>query len=207
MHDSLAMIGGDAILLASASRARAAMLRQAGLSIETDPADLDEDGVKQSFHAAGRTAADLAVALAVEKARVVSLRRTGRMTVGADQVMTGTGIWFSKPASMAAAAATLRALSGRTHQLISAVAVCRDGAVLWQHVDQATLSVRPLSDAFIAAYLAAAGDTVLSSVGGYQVEGLGSQLFDSIDGDFFTVLGLPLLPLLGFLRQHGTIAG
>lgn len=190
------------IVLASASAVRATLLRQAGIEIEIAPAAVDELALKQSMRAERAGAADCAAALAVLKARLVSDRHAGALVIGADQMLECDGVWFDKPADRAQAAANLRTLRGKTHELVAAVTVLRDGATLWRHVGHARLTMRPFTDGFIEAYLDAIGDAVLQSVGAYQLEGLGVQLFSHIDGDHFTILGLPLLPLLDFLRQH-----
>ena len=191
----------DALVLASKSQARLTMLAAAGIPIEADPADIDERSLE--WKNPGVSASDTALMLAREKARVVSMRQPGRFVVGADQTLVLGDRRFTKPEHRDAAREQLRALSGRTHELHSAVVVARDGRPLFTHVDVARLTVRPLSDRFIASYLDAAGRAVLDSVGGYQVERLGVHMFERIEGDHFTVLGLPLLPLLGFLRREG----
>jgi septum formation protein len=197
------------LVLASASRARQSMLSAAGVPFSVDVAAIDEEAAKESLK--GERAAPRAVAetLAELKARRVGQRRPGALVLGCDQVLalgteSGAAI-FDKPADRDAAAAQLRALSGRRHVLVSAAVVVRDGRLLWHHADMAELTMRPLSDSFIDGYLQAAGDDVLHSVGAYQLEGRGAQLFSNVRGDFFTVLGLPLLPLLGFLREHGVV--
>lgn len=194
------------VILASASRARAAMLEQAGVACERRPANVDEDEVKQSLRAAGADVASVAQALAVLKAETTSRRCPGALVIGADQMLDCGGRWFDKPDGRDGARATLRALRGREHRLISAAVVVQDGQRVWQHTDDAVLAMRPLSDAFIERYLDALGDSAFGSVGAYQLEGLGAQLFSRVAGDFFTVLGLPLLPLLGFLRTRGVLA-
>lgn len=146
---------------------------------------------------------EAAEALARAKAEAVSPRHTGALVIGADQILECAGAWFDKPPDATAAARQLGSLCGRTHRLVSAVCVARDGQIIWQVVDAARLTMRPLSEAAIAAYLEKAGPEALESVGAYRLEGLGAQLFSAIEGDFFTILGLPLLPLLAFLRQHG----
>lgn len=141
--------------------------------------------------------------MARAKAEAVSPRHSGALVIGADQILECAGTWFDKPPDAAEAARHLGSLCGRTHRLVSAVCVVRDGQSLWHVVETAQLTMRPLSETAIAAYLEQAGPEVLDSVGAYRLEGLGAQLFSEIEGDFFTVLGLPLLPLLAFLRQHG----
>ena len=200
--------GEDAaeLVLASASASRAAVLRQAGLVIRQVPAGVDEEEVKHSLRAEGADAAHVATALADLKAQQVSRRHPDAFVIGADQMLDCNGVWFDKPPDLDHARAHLASLRGRSHELITAAVVVRAGARLWQHVDRATLTMRPFSDAFIDGYLEAVGAEVCGTVGAYRLEGLGSQLFSRVEGDFFTVLGLPLLPLLGFLRGHGIVA-
>jgi len=143
--------------------------------------------------------------LARAKAEAVARRHPGALVIGADQILESDGRWFEKPKDAADAAATLKALAGRTHRLISAVAVSRDDGTAWEHVETARLTMRRLSDADIGRYLKDAGPAVLESVGAYRLEGIGARLFTAIDGDYFTILGLPLLPLLGFLRAASAI--
>ena len=194
------------LILASASPSRAAVMRQAGLAALSEPARVDETEVKTALRADGAEAAEIAEALAELKAQKVSRRRPGAYVVGADQMLECDGAWLDKPTDLAEAARHLQSLSGRTHKLVSAVCVVRDGERLWHHVAEARLSMRPLSEDFIAAYLAAVGPAALASVGAYQLEGLGAQLFSRVEGDYFTILGLPLLPLMDFLRNHGVLA-
>lgn len=194
------------VILASQSAIRRKLLENAGLAVETLPARVDEDEIKLALRAAGASVEDAAIKLAEAKARRVAERIPGALVIGCDQMLECNGVWFDKPPDRAHAAAHLRALSGKTHRLISAVVAYRNMVRVWHHVDAAKLSVRPLSDAFIATYLDQVGDAALSSVGAYQLEGLGAQLFTRIEGDYFTVLGLPLLPLLGFLRANGVVA-
>jgi septum formation protein len=190
------------LVLASASAIRATVLRDAGLPVEIVPAHIDEAEIKAAMRAEQAPAADCALALAALKAERVSRQQPGAFVIGADQLLDCDGTWFDKPLDRDGAAAHLRALAGKTHELVSAVTVVCDGTRLWHHVGRARLTMRPLGERFIAAYLDAAGAGVLTSVGAYQLEGLGVQLFSHIDGDHFTILGLPLLPLLGFLRLH-----
>lgn len=194
------------VILASQSAIRRKLLENAGLAVETLPARVDEDEIKLALRAAGASVEDAAIKLAEAKARRVAERIPGALVIGCDQMLECNGVWFDKPPDRAHAAAHLRALSGKTHRLISAVVAYRNMARVWHHVDAAKLSVRPLSDAFIATYLDQVSEAALSSVGAYQLEGLGAQLFTRIEGDYFTVLGLPLLPLLGFLRANGVVA-
>jgi septum formation protein len=193
------------LVLASSSSTRQRLLRAAGVAFSAEAAALDETVVLESLaaeRARGRDAADL---LAELKALKVSGRHAGAFVIGADQVLTCEGRFFSKPETVAAARAQLLRLSGKTHVLSSAVCVARDGAIIWRDVQEARLTMRALSDAFLDDYLAQAGADILGSVGAYHVEGLGIQLFSRIDGDTFTILGLPLLPLLDFLRTHGMV--
>ena len=193
------------LVLASGSSARADMLRRAGLAFEINPAAVDEEGAKVSLKAEGATAHELADTLAELKATRISAQSPGAFVIGADQVLVLEDRWFDKPGDREEARKNLQALAGKSHQLVSAAVVVRDGQRLWGHADHATLLMRPLTDDFIEGYLDAAGDAVLGSVGCYQLEGLGAQLFQRVDGDYFTILGLPLLPLLDFLRGHDFI--
>src|ERR1700761_5097892 len=196
--------GSEALILASQSRARKMLLANAGLAFEAVPADIDERAVQQASGVS--TPGEIAGLLAREKALWVSQRRAGHYVIGADQTLALGDRWFNKPMGRAAAAEQIRALSGRTHALYSAIAVALDGRIVFETVAVARMTMRPLSGADIAAYLDAAGDAVTQSVGAYQLEGLGIHLFERIEGDHFTILGLPLLPLLGFLRSQHLLA-
>jgi septum formation protein len=191
------------LVLASASSARAKILTDAGIDHLCDPAAVDEAAVKDLL--GGEMVENAALALAEAKAKVVSARHPGSLVLGADQILECEGTWFDKPADTDAASRHLRCLRGRTHRLISAMAAVRDQRVVWHHVDTANLTMRAFDDAFIARYLDRAGPEALESVGAYRVEGPGIQLFSGIDGDLFTILGLPLLPLLEFLRREGML--
>jgi septum formation protein len=173
--------------------------------ILVDPARIDETQAKRSLAAEHAGPDETAETLAELKALAVSRRHPGALVLGADQLLDCDGLRFDKPGDLAQARTQLRALAGRTHSLVSAAVVVRDGRRLWHAVDRARLTMRPLGDGFIESYLAAAGPAVLGSVGAYQLEGLGAQLFRRIEGDYFTILGLPLLPLLDFLRGHGVV--
>jgi septum formation protein len=193
------------IVLASASTARTAMLAAAGVSHRVDPATIDEGAVKRRLVAEGADAQRIAGRLADDKALAVGARHRDALVIGADQMLDCAGELFDKPRSPAEARAQLERLSGREHRLSSAVAVVREARVLWRHCAVARMRMRTLSPSFLDSYLAAAGDSVLLSVGAYRLEGLGAQLFERVEGDYFTVLGLPLLPLLGFLREQGVL--
>jgi septum formation protein len=192
--------GKDTLILASQSRARQALLANAGIAFESVPADIDERAVQEASGLS--TPGDIAALLAREKALFVSSRRPGKYVIGADQTLALGKRLFSKPAGRVQAAEQLRALAGGAHELHSAVAVARDGKILFSDVAVARMTMRSLDEAGIDAYLDAAGEAVTSSVGAYQLEGLGVHLFERIEGDHFTILGLPLLPLLAFLRRE-----
>lgn len=193
------------LVLASGSKIRAELLKNAGLSIDVDPADVDERAVEAPLLEADFPPDDIASVLAEAKANDVSARRNGDLVIGADQILAFEGERRTKPDDMEAARRQLLAFSGKTHELLSAVVISKDGEAIWRHVSTARLTMRELSPAFIGHYLANAGDVVLSSVGAYQLEGPGVQLFEKIEGDYFTILGLPLLSLLAQLRVLGEI--
>ncbi len=192
--------GKHPLVLASQSPTRQALLANAGLDFEAVAAELDERAVQQ---ASGLLVpGDIAALLAREKALSVSSRQPGKYVIGADQTLSQGARLFSKPAGRPQAAEQLRALAGRSHELHSAVAVARDGKILFEAVAIAGMTMRRLGEAEIDVYLDQAGEAVTSSVGAYQLEGLGVHLFERIEGDHFTILGLPLLPLLAFLRSE-----
>jgi septum formation protein len=193
------------LVLASASAIRAALLERAGLTVVRDAADLDEAAIKAKYRGEGDAAA-AAAALAEAKAKRVGERHPRTLVIGADQILVCEETWFDKPRDRADSRRQLQRLRGRTHELVTAVALCRDGQAIWRRVDRPRLTMRRFSDAFLDEYLDRAGESILSSVGGYQLEGLGAQLFDHVEGDFFAVLGLPLLPLLDALRRQDIIA-
>jgi septum formation protein len=188
------------LILASQSRTRHALLANAGIDFEAVPADIDERQIQQASGLS--TPGDIAALLARRKALSVSLRQPGRFVVGADQTLARGARLFAKPAGRAQAAEQLRALAGGSHELHSAVAVARDGEILFEGVFIARMTMRQLGEPEIVAYLDAAGEAVTTSVGAYQLEGLGVHLFERVEGDHFTILGLPLLPLLAFLRSE-----
>jgi septum formation protein len=180
------------------------VLERAGIAFRRDPADLDEDVLKARYRHT-ESADTVALALSEAKAGAVSKRHPGAWVIGADQMLVCDGRRFDKPKDKAEARAHLLALRGRSHDLISAVCAVQDGAVAWRHVERTTMTMIPFSDAFLEKYLQDAGSEVLDSVGAYRLEGPGARLFSEIDGDYFTILGLPLLPLLAFLREAGVI--
>jgi septum formation protein len=196
--------GKDPLILASQSRARQTLLANAGIRFEAVPADIDERAVQ---HASGLSApGEIAGLLAREKALWVSARHSGQYVVGSDQTLVLGNRLFSKPTGRAEAAGQLRDLAGHSHELHSAVAVANDGKILFESTAVARMTMRQLGGVEIRAYLDEAGEAVTSSVGAYQLEGLGVHLFERIDGDHFTILGLPLLPLLGFFRSQRLLA-
>lgn len=194
------------VVLASGSRPRAKMLVNAGIPFAADAPAVDESAVKNSMRASGADAAATAEALAATKAQQISRRHAGSLVIGADQMLVCDGEWFDKPQDSTEARRHLERLRGRSHQLISAVCVVQGATVLWHHVDRATMTMRPFSDGFIDEYLEKMDQEIMATVGGYELEGLGAQLFTRIEGDCFTILGMPLLPLLDFLRGHGVIS-
>lgn len=194
------------LVLASGSTARREMLAAAGLPLLVDPANVDERSIEARLEARGAGRAEVALALAQAKARIVSRRQTDKWVLGADQTLECEGRGFNKPSSRAELAGQLRALAGRSHVLLSAASLWRGGAEQFHATQTARLTMRPLSDEFIERYVAAGGAALLSSVGGYQLEALGPHLFSAIEGDHFRILGLPLLPLLEFLRGQGSLA-
>jgi septum formation protein len=194
------------LVLASASSSRARLLRHAGVPFEVHPAHVDEDSVKESMLADGADGRAIADALAELKARRVSNAQPSSLILGADQILVCDGELFSKAETMEAAAAQLRRLRGKSHQLVTAAVLAKEGAAVWRHADISTLWMRDFSDTFIETYLASEGDDLLGSVGCYRLEATGVLLFERIEGDYFSILGLPLVPLLAALRQHGVVA-
>ena len=195
----------ERLILASASTARAAVLTAAGVNFAIEPAALDETALKDLVKSRGDSAIECALALAAEKARAVSRRHPDALAIGADQLLVAGLDWFDKPQDLAEARVHLTRLRGRVHTLATAVCVAQNGEVLWQTVSCPELTMRDFSDAFLDAYIAAEGESLLASVGAYRLEGKGVQLFARIVGDHFAVLGLPLLELLGFLRERGMV--
>ncbi|HEY3777346.1 MAG TPA: Maf family nucleotide pyrophosphatase [Rhizomicrobium sp.] len=191
------------LILASASSARARLLAAAGIAFETVPAAIDEEASKAEWIRSGREIAALAGALAQEKALAVAESHPDRMILGADQLLVLEGTSVSKCATSSEARVLLRRLRGQTHELVTAAALAGDKRVLWQHTDICRLTMRDFSDLFLEEYVAKAAGAMTASVGAYEIEGIGIQLFERVEGDFFSVLGLPLLPLLAQLRQLG----
>ena len=194
------------LVLASASPTRAQLLSAAGISFDVKPASVDEDALKDSLLAEGVGAAAVADALAELKAVRVSTRQHDALVLGADQVLEFEDELISKCETMAGAAALLSRLRGKTHMLITSAVLAQDGTPIWRHTSRIKLTMRAFSDAFLADYLADEGEEILGSVGCYRLEGRGLQLFSRIDGDYFAILGLPMLPLLTALRDQGIIA-
>ena len=195
---------GAQIILASKSAARRAVLTGAGVPFEVVVAGVDEDAVKTSMLAQGATPRDVADALAEIKAVKISAGRPG-FVIGSDQTLEFEGQLYDKAESLEAAAERLKTMRGKPHKLHSAVVVAKDGAPIWREIVSATLTMRDFSDDFLEAYLAAEGEQALGSVGCYRLEGPGAQLFSSIEGDYFTILGLPLMGLLDLFRRHGVL--
>ena len=192
------------LILASQSAVRKSLLVNAGIAVETVPADIDERKIQKG---SGLTdPGQVAALLAAEKAKFISAKHPERYVVGADQTLALGERLFSKPADLAAATAHIKTLSGQTHTLHSSVSIAKDGMALFSHVSVARMTMRSLTDSEIAAYIGEAGAAVTSSVGAYQLERTGVHLFERIEGDHFTILGLPLLPLLGFLRSRNLLA-
>jgi len=189
------------LTLASKSKIRAAILSGAGLDFSVQVSGVDEDALKNTHKGAAEA---LALALAEAKAKAIERAAgDGGLIIGADQILECDGVLYDKPDDMEEARHNLKIFRGQTHYLVGAVVLVEDGQTVWSHCGRVALTMRDFSDAFLDAYLATAGEQILSSVGGYQLEGLGAHLFAHIDGDYFSILGLPLLPLLNGLRVHG----
>lgn len=193
------------LVLASGSASRKALLTAAGVDFIADPADLDEDGIMAALAARGADAPQVAAELAAQKALWVARRHPGALVLGGDSVIELGGRHLSKCATLGEARALLAEMSGREHLLVSAAALARDGTLLWTHASPCRMTVRELSPQFLDDYLAREGTAILSSVGCYHFEGRGAQLFDRVDGDYFSVLGLPLLAVLAALRKEGAL--
>lgn len=193
----------QSLILASSSPARADMLRRARVAIETAPARIDEAAAKAAMQAETAPPRDIADALAGMKARRIAEQMPERLVLGADQVLVCGGRLLDKPRDLDEARAQLRLLRGRSHDLISAAVVFEHARPVWRHIGQARLTMRPFTDAFLDSYLARHGDALLSTIGAYRLENGGAQLFSRIEGDWFSILGLPLLEVLAFLRTRG----
>jgi septum formation protein len=201
------MARAERVILASASPARARLLQAAGVAVDIEPSRIDEGAIKLRIRAEGGSALACAEALAAAKAVAVSARHPDAVVIAADQILAAGSEWFDKPGDLAAARAQLCALRGRSHELATACCAVCGGDVLWRGSSAPRLTMRDFSDAFLDEYLAAEGGEVLGSVGAYRLEGRGVQLFAAIEGDYFSILGLPLLGLIGFLRRRGVVAG
>ncbi|AQU89152.1 hypothetical protein B0W47_15115 [Komagataeibacter nataicola] len=200
------------LILASGSQTRLKLLKQSGIECACYPASVDEDGLKSHWKAEGRNVREVALKLAEEKACLVASQRCAQMSseehcliIGADQMLECEGAWFDKPLNLDAAGAQLRSLRGRTHVLHSAVVLLDRTEIVWRHLSHATLTMRMFSDRFIEKYLQQEAENCLQCVGAYRVEGPGGQLFEHVGGDYSTILGLPLLPLLGELRKRDVL--
>jgi septum formation protein len=193
------------LILASASTVRASLLEAVCVPFEVVQADIDEDAAKESLLAEGIRPRGIADALAELKALRVSSGHPGALVLGADQVLDFGGELLSKAATMDAARTQLARLRGNSHKLLSAVVLVRDGSVVWRHVEEAELHMRRISEEFLDRYLLLEGEALLGSVGCYRLESYGAQLFDRVEGDYFSILGLPLFPLLAALRDHGVL--
>jgi septum formation protein len=195
------------MILASASAARRALLANAGLSFATEAAAIDEAAVREAARQEGSSADDAALLLAELKGRRIAQRHPDALVIAADQILVCGETWFEKPPDIAAARAQLLALRGRMHVLVTAVLCLRGGAQVWAHVARPALTMREFSEGFLEEYLGAEKERILGSVGAYRLEGLGVHLFARVEGEYGAILGLPVLPLLGFLRQHGVLVG
>lgn len=207
-QDIFVKLPADRLILASTSQTRQSMLAAAGVAFDAQAAPVDEAGLRDAALAEDMAKDDIAVMLAEMKAQAVSMRLPSgddSYVLGADQLLVCDDQIFAKPATATAAAQHLHALSGKTHQLITAAVIFRQGQRIWHHIESANMYMRPLDDDFITAYIEAMGDAALHSPGAYQIEGLGAHLFSQITGCHYAILGLPLLQILGFLRPHGLV--
>ena len=195
--------GAPRLVLASGSATRRALLEAAGLRFTVQPAELDEAALKSAMRAQGVEPA--AAALHLAEAKAMAVPDPDAVVIGADQLLVCGGEWFDKPPGVPAARTQLLQLRGRSHELLTAVTCRQGGACLWRHLARPSLAMRDFSEAFLDAYLAAEGEAILSSVGAYRLEGFGLHLFDAVDGEHAAVLGLPMIPLLGFLRERGIV--
>jgi septum formation protein len=195
----------ETVVLASSSNTRRDILEKAGVVVEAIAPRIDEEEIKQAMIAENAGGADIAEVLAEQKARSVSRQRPQDLVIGADQILEMDGQIYSKPENLAAARHALTALRGREHRLFSCVCVLRDGQRLWHNLDSAKLTMRAFSDEFLETYLQSIEDQAFAGPGSYRIEDVGSQLFSKVSGDYFTILGLPLLPLLEYLRVQGAL--
>ena len=190
------------IVLASASRSRASLLKHAGVNFEAIPSDCDEDAIKIKMRENGAIVDQVAEQLAMAKAKIISIDHPDKFIIGADQMLACEGVWYDKPEDIESARGHLKSLRGKTHQLVSATVILFGKRCVWRYVDTSNLTMREFSDDFIEIYLNQVGEKLYRSVGAYQLEGLGAQLFSGIEGDYFSILGLPLLPMMEFLRAN-----
>jgi septum formation protein len=193
------------LILASGSAIRAQVLRAAGLTFNVIRPPADEEAIKASLRVEGFSVRDQADALAEAKCLSVARMHAG-FVIGADQMLAFEGEAFDKPQNRDEARTSLKRLRGRSHSLVGAICLAKDGEIIWRHIETPRLTMRPFSDAFLESYLDQIGEAAFASVGAYQLEGMGAQLFSRIEGDYFSILGLPLLPLLAILREHGIVA-
>jgi septum formation protein len=193
------------VVLASGSQSRADILRSAGLRVEVCPSSINESLIKEAFSHQGKSAGETAMALAVAKAQDITQRHSGAYVIGADSLLECEQSWFDKARSIAEARSHLQKLSGRMHTLETAVCVVKDGQVVWSHLATSKLTMRAFSEDFLGQYIGCLGEKLLQCVGCYPIEGLGIHLFEEIQGDFFAIMGLPLLPLLTYFRREGVV--
>lgn len=199
------MVNTLTLILASQSASRQTMLREAGIVFEVITPDINENSVKKVLLAEGKTSCAIADILAELKTSEITTHRPNAIVLGADQLLVCNNILFNKAVDLSQARLTLQNLRGRTHRLISAAVLVKDGRLIWRHIETAEMTMRYFSDAFLDAYLAAEGEALLESVGCYRIEGAGAQLFENISGDCFTIRGLPLIALLEALRENGVL--
>jgi len=192
-------------VLASRSRIRAALLNQAGIKFTRDPARIDETEIKAFNRRKGAEAGVCAMALAEAKALTITTRHPRALVIGADQILSCNGAWLDKPRDRADARGQLQMLRGQTHELATAVCIARDANVIWHEIQRPRLTMRNFSDAFLNAYIENLSRDDMAAVGAYRIEGRGIQLFERIEGDYFAILGLPLIPLMEFLRGEGEL--